>query len=115
MSRGEAQKKAWKSWGWTLTLHFLGRLKGQEGLGCVTEKEKVSLGRRSSGTHAVGTQSTQDWSWKGTGRKGQHQGDMVSAAAAGLKARELCDRFPIQIRMTVYRLPAFALILQMRK
>lgn len=83
MYRGEAQKKAWKSWGWTLILHFLGKLEGQEELGCVIEKEKVSLGRRSSGTHAVGTRKTQDWSWKSTGRKGQYQGNRVSVAAAG--------------------------------
>lgn len=58
MSRGEAQKKAWKSWGWTLTLHFLGRLKGQEGLGCVTEKEKVFRQKELRHTRSGNTKYT---------------------------------------------------------
>ena len=74
------RRQAWRSWGWTLILRFLGKREGHEGLGHVIEKERASLGRRSLGAQG-GHMGTQDESWKGTERRSSNTESTVSAAA----------------------------------
>lgn len=54
----EVQRQAWKCWGWALIPSFLGKLKGQEGPGCVIEQERASSGRRCSGAQGGNREAT---------------------------------------------------------